>query len=177
MILHKTKCYLIGSMQYENGEAWREEAERRLHAMGVITFNPYKSPFINGPEENEETHANWRKALEEGRFEEVHEDFSEIRNADLSLVDRSDFLICYLKTSVFTAGTIEELSWAVRLKRPVFIVIEGGKEKVPFWVLGMVPAKYIYSSFEEVYSLLEKIHTGEREIDYKRWRLLRPELR
>ena len=97
-ILNRTKCYLIGSMQYENGEGWREEAEKRLAKMGVIPFNPYKSPFIGGPIETDETHAEWRDAIASGDYDSVHETMKNIRSADLSLVDRSDFLICYLKT-------------------------------------------------------------------------------
>lgn len=176
-VLNDTKCYLIGSMQYENGEEWREVAEQRLAPMGITTFNPYKRPFLDGPPENADSHTIWRGWLEEGRFDEVAEIYKEIRSLDLSMVDRADFIICYLKTSVFTAGTMEELSWAVRLKRPIFLVVEGGKAKTPFWILGMLPHKYIYSSFEEVYEVLRKIDSGQKEIDSKRWRLLRPELR
>lgn len=176
-VLDKTKCYLIGSMQYENGEEWREVAQAVLGDMGVTTFNPYKRPFIDGPPENSESHKVWRQMLQEGRYDEVAEIFKEVRSLDLSMVDRADFIICYLKPSVFTAGTMEELSWAVRLKRPIFLVMDGGKQETPFWILGMLPHKYIYSSFAEVFKVLEDINSGNKEIDSKRWRLLRPELR
>lgn len=175
--LWRTKCYLIGSMQYENGEAWRNEAETRLKNLGVIPLNPYKSPFLHAPKECDETHDIWRRAMAAGDFDFVSQQMKEIRQADLSMVDRSDFIICYLKTSVFSAGTMEEFAWAVRLKRPIFLVMEGGKAKTPFWILGMIPHKYIYNSFEEVYSVLDKIGSGEKEMDSDRWRLLRPEFR
>lgn len=176
-ILNRTKCYLIGSMQYENGEAWRERAESVLKEMGVIPLNPYRQPFIDGPPENEDSHTKWQSLLEEGKYDEVSEVMSKIRNRDLSMVDKSDFLICYLKTSVFTAGTMEELVSAVQKKRPVFVVMEGGKKKTPFWILGMLPAKYIHDSFEEVFDILGKINSGEKEFDGERWRLLKPEYR
>lgn len=176
-ILHRTKCYLIGSMQYENGEAWRERAEAELKEMGVIPLNPYKQPFIDGPAENESSHSEWQKLLDNGQFDEVTMAWKKIRERDLSMVDKSDFLICYLRTSVFTAGTMEELSNAVRMKRPVFVVLDGGKKKAPFWLFGMLPHKYIYDSFDEVYDILRRINSGEREFDGERWRLLKEEYR
>jgi hypothetical protein len=93
------------------------------------------------------------------------------------MVDRSDFIICYIDPNVFTAGSIEELVTAVRMKRVCFVVIEGGKKKTPLWIMGMLPHRYIYNSFEEVKNVLTNIDTGVKSIDSDRWRLFKEELR
>ena len=164
-------------MQYAEGRYWREDFSSFLHDLGVIFFDPYKKPFVNAPEETEDTHKIMFDLMENGDFDEVAFHFKKVRSFDLSMVDRSDFLICYLNPTVPTFGTMEELSWAIRCKKPVFIVVEGGKQKTPLWVMGMLPHKYIYNSFDEVKKILSRINDGTKILDSDRWRLFKPELR
>ena len=176
-VLNKTKVYLIGFMEYGDGRGWREDMTPFLRAMGVTVFDPYKKPFINAPEEDATTHAKMEELMEAGEYDEVAAHFKQVRAFDLSMVDRSDFIICYLNPSVPTYGTVEELVTAVRMRRPVFVAVEGGKKKVPKWLLGMMPHKYIYDSLEDIKGVLARIDTGDKEIDSDRWRLFSPELR
>lgn len=176
-ILNKTKCYACGPMQYKDGRGWREDMNVFLTKMGVTMFDPYKKPFINAPEEDENTHARMASLMNAGEYDEVATHFKQVRAFDLSMVDRSDFIICYIDPNVFTAGSIEELVTAVRMKRVCFVVIEGGKKKTPLWIMGMLPHRYIYNSFEEVKNVLTNIDTGVKSIDSDRWRLFKPELR
>lgn len=115
--------------------------------------------------------------IKDNNYGVVADHMKKVRSFDLSMVDRSDFIICYLNPEVPTFGTMEELSWAARCKKPTFIVIEGGKQKTPFWVMGMFPHKYIYNTFEEVVKTLEKIDDGKIQINSDRWRLFEPHLR
>lgn len=177
MILQKTKTYLIGAMEYADGRSWREDMEEFLVSKNITVFNPYKKPFINAPEENEETIRVLLHHMESENYEEVEGRMRNVRAFDLSMVDRSDFIICYINPKVPTFGTMEELSWAARLKRPVFIVVEGGKRKTPLWIMGMFPNKYIYNDLDEVKNMLDMIDSGKKEIDSDRWRLFKPELR
>lgn len=176
-ILRDTKSYLIGPMQYGDGRIWREDMTVFLKQMGVTVFDPYKKPFINAPDEDENTHKRMYSLMKSGEYDEVASHFKMVRSFDLSMVDRSDFIICYLDPKIPTFGTVEELAWSIRCKRPVFIVIEGGKQNTPLWVMGMLPHKYIYNNFEEVKSVLTNIDTGVKSIDSDRWRLFKTELR
>jgi nucleoside 2-deoxyribosyltransferase len=176
-ILSKTKTYLIGPMEYSDGRAWRLDMTEFLHEMNVTVFDPYKKPFINAPEENEQTHKLMAHLMAAGKLEEVHDHFKKVRAFDLSMVDRSDFIICYINPKVPTFGTMEELSTAVRMKRPTFVVVEGGKQFTPLWIMGMIPPKYLYNSFEELKCMLTNIDQRFIEIDSDRWRLFKPELR
>lgn len=176
-VLNKTKVYEIGHMEYGDGRAWREDMTKFLNKMGVTVFDPYKKPFINAPQENEETHNRLHKLMEDGEFDEVAEHFKQVRAFDLSMVDRSDFIICYINPKVPTIGTVEELVTAIRMKRPIFIIVEGGKTKTPLWIMGMINHKYIYNNFEEVKQVLTNIDNGTKSLDSDRWRLFKPELR
>lgn len=176
-VLNKTKTYLIGFMEYGDGRGWREEMTPFLRAMGVTVFDPYKKPFTNAPEEDEHTHKRMEALMEQGEYDEVAAHFKQVRAFDLSMVDRSDFIVCYLNPDVPTYGTVEELVTAVRMRRPVFVSVEGGKKKTPKWLLGMMPHKYIYDSLDEIKDVLTRIDTGEKEIDSDRWRLFKESYR
>lgn len=176
-LLKGTKAYLIGPMQYAEGRSWREDISGFLKEISVTVFDPYKKPFINAPEEDEETNKILQKKLRLGLYDKVAEHMRQVRAFDLSMVDKADFIICYLDPKVPTFGTMEELSWAVRMKKPIFMVVAGGKNNTPHWVMGMLPHKYIYNSFVDVKEVLADIHTERIKLDSDRWRLLKPELR
>ena len=176
-VLKKTKVYLVGPMEYQNGRAWREDMTIFLNSMDITVFDPYKKPFINAPEEDEDCHERMNKLMQSGEYDEVATHFKAVRAFDLSMVDRSDFIICYIDPTVPTFGTIEELVTSIRMKRPTFVVMAGGKSKTPLWIMGMLPHKFIYNSFDDIKKMLSNINDGTKSIDSDRWRLFKQELR
>jgi hypothetical protein len=176
-ILNKTRCYLIGAMQYADGREWRERITYDLKNMGVIALDPYKKPFITDVDEGEKIRERLSDLMEESNYEEVARIVKRFRSYDLSMVDKSDFVIFNIQPNVPTFGSMEELTTAVKMKRPVFIFVEGGKKKCPLWIFGMIPHEYIYDSMEEVIEVLQKIDSGEIELDNDRWRLFKEEYR
>ena len=176
-LLEKTRTYLVGHMQYAEGRDWREYVEKELFGMGVTIFNPYNKPFVKDVNEDEETRDKILKDMEEGHYNDVAKRMKRIRSYDLNLVDRSDFILAHLLPDVASWGSAEELVTAVRMKKPIFISMEGGKKKTPLWMMGMMPHKYIYDSIEEVVAMIKQIDSGDKKIDSDRWRLLRKDLR
>ena len=176
-ILKKTRTYLVGHMQYASGRDWREYAEAELSPLDIRIFNPYKKPFVKDVNEDEDTRLSIGHCMEHGYFNDVAGRMKLIRSYDLNLVDRSDFIIAHLLPEVASWGSAEEIVTAVRMKKPIFISMEGGKHKTPLWMMGMIPHHYIYDSIEEAVSMLKSIDSGEKKIDSDRWRLLREELR
>ena len=176
-LLERTKTYLVGHMQYASGRNWRDYVEEELASRNIQIFNPYKKPFVKDVDEDESARVKVHQDMENGFYEDVAIRMREIRSYDLNLVDRSDFIIAHLLPEVASWGSAEEIVTAVRMKKPIFISMEGGKSKTPLWMMGMMPHKYIYDSIEEVVDMIKKIDTGEKAIDSDRWRLLRKELR
>lgn len=175
--LYRTKTYLVGHMQYANGEDWRVKVEKFVAPMGVQVFNPYKKPFVKDVEEDEGAREKMLTAMENGWYNDVAKRMKQIRSYDLNLVDRSDFIVAHLLPDIASWGSAEELVTAVRMKKPIFISMEGGKKKTPLWMMGMIPHHYIYDSVEEILDMLKKIDSGEKDIDSDRWRLLKKHLR
>lgn len=176
-ILNKTKVYLIGAMEYENGEGWRNHVKSVLNPLGITTFDPYHKPFVDFISEDEEARHTLKEWMDNGEFDKVAERMKAVRRDDLRLVDLSDFFIVYINPKIPSWGSAEEIYWANRLKKPVFLVVEGGKTKCPLWIMGTIPHKYIYGNLQDVLDTIKKIDSGEKSIDSERWRLLREEYR
>jgi hypothetical protein len=137
----------------------------------------YKKPFIKDVEEDEASRQEMETWMKTKQYDRVTERMKTVRAYDLNLVDRSDFIIAHLVPEVASWGSAEEITLAVREKKPVFISMEGGKAKTPLWMLGMLPHKYIYNSVDEILDMLYAIDGGSKPIDSDRWRLLRKEFR
>lgn len=166
------RVYTVGHMQYANGESWRLKIATEFDKLGIIVFDPYKKPFVEKIEEGEDTKSKLQHLLDTEQYGEAQRIMRKIRSYDLNLVDRSDFIVSHIIPNVASWGSAEELVTAVRMKKPTFISIEGGKKKCPFWLLGMFPDKYIYNSVDEIIEMVKKIDNGQKEMDSDRWRLL-----
>ena len=176
-LLENTKTYLVGHMQYLSGRDWRQEVMDSLFALGITCFNPYTKPFIKDVEEDEASRQEMETWMKTKQYDRVTDRMKTVRSYDLNLVDRSDFIIAHLVPEVASWGSAEEIVTAVRMKKPIFVSMEGGKQKTPLWMLGMFPHKYIYNSLDEIVEMLYAIDSGQKEIDSDRWRLLRKEYR
>ena len=164
-------------MQYASGRDWREYVEEELKPLEIRIFNPYKKPFVKDVDEDEKTRLRIEQSMSYEHYSDVANRMKRIRSYDLNLVDRSDFIIAHLLPEVASWGSAEEIVTAVRMKKPIFISMEGGKTKTPLWMMGMLPHHYIYDSIEDVITMIKKIDGGKKEIDSDRWRLLRKDLR
>lgn len=164
-------------MQYLSGRDWREEVTEKLAPLSITCFDPYKKPFVKDVEEDEASRIEMETWMKTKQYDRVSERMKTVRSYDLNLVDRSDFIIAHLVPDVASWGSAEELTTAIRMKKPTFISMEGGKSKAPLWLLGMLPHKYIYNSLDEVTEMLYAIDNGIKPIDSDRWRLLRKEYR
>jgi len=176
-LLNKTKTYLVGHMQYADGTNWRNYVRPRLEKMGITVFDPYDKPFMKDVDEGNNIRSTLNSLMESHDYSEVQKRMREIRIYDLNLVDRSDFIIAHIIPDVASWGSAEELVTANRAKKPIFLSVEGGKEKCPLWLLGTIPEKYIYNNIDEILIVLDMINNEEISIDSERWRLLKPEYR
>lgn len=176
-LLDKTKTYLVGHMQYLSGRNWRKETTNSLAPLGITCFDPYEKPFVQEVEEDEASRMEMEEWMNTEQYDKVSERMKVVRSYDLNLVDRSDFIIAHLVPDVASWGSAEEIVTAIRMKKPTFISMEGGKSKTPLWLLGMLPHKYIYNCLDEVIKMLYSIDDGRKEIDSDRWRLLKKQYR
>lgn len=173
-VLDKTRVYLVGHMEYLPGQGrhWRNKVKESLSKLGIVCFDPYEKPFLCDVPENDDVIQDRRSRLALGDFDSVASEMKQIRSYDLNLCDRSDFIFACINPSVASWGSAEEIVTANRMKKPIFLVVEGGKSKTPLWLMGTIPHKYIYDSVDEALAVIEGIHNGSVAIDSSRWRLL-----
>tara|TARA_R110000796_G_scaffold19469_5_gene58429 strand:- start:64 stop:558 length:495 start_codon:yes stop_codon:yes gene_type:complete len=164
-------------MQYLSGRNWREEVAEKLWKLNITCFDPYKKPFIKDVEEDEASRQEMETWMKTKQYDRVTDRMKTVRAYDLNLVDRSDFIIAHLVPDVASWGSAEEIVTAVRMKKPLFISMEGGKSKTPLWMLGMFPHKYIYNKLDEIVEMLYAIDNGTKPIDSDRWKLLKKDFR
>jgi hypothetical protein len=67
-----------------------------------------------------------------------------------------------------TTGTIHEIINSDLYHKPTLIVCEEGKEFLPTWLIGFVPLRYLFSSWQECYDYLEEVNNGVHTQD-DRW--------
>jgi hypothetical protein len=175
--LNKTKCYLVGHMENINGQGWRDYAKVKLGEMGITCIDPYNKPFINARVEDESKRAQLKEWMASGNYDAVAEQMRQIRAEDLRICDLVDFVFAVIHPTIASWGTAEELYWSNRMKKPIFLTVDGGKQKTPLWIMGTIPHKYCYSSIDDAITMLKRIDSGEVETDSSRWKLLLPQYR
>lgn len=168
--LKNQRVYLAGAMDRvaDRGATWRDSITPFLEQLGVVVFNPISKPTDIGLEDSD-SHIIKTKLKKQMRYDELSQMMKTIRAVDLRLVDRSDFLIVNLDLDVHPCGTLEELFWANRQKRPIIIHMEQGKQNAPDWLFGTIPHQMIFSTWEEIKNYLLHINSSENIDTYKRW--------
>ena len=54
-ILNKTRCYLVGHMQYADPGDWREVVKKELKESNIVFYDPLDKPFISNIDETSNT--------------------------------------------------------------------------------------------------------------------------
>lgn len=181
-LLENTRCYLSGHMQYDQaGHEWRKIVSESLTPMGIKILNPYEKVFVdfNDPDskDNNGDYSHLKECVKRGELQRVHDEFAPRRNEDLRCCDVCDFSIVRILPEVASWGTMEEVVTLNRAKKPCFIVVVGGIEKTPIWLVSMFKPNYFYNDLNESIEMIQAINNGDKEVDSDRWRLLKSHLR
>ena len=168
--LNKQRVYLAGAMDRvpDRGSTWRDNITPFLEQLGIEVFNPISKPTNIGLED-EDTHLIKTKLKQQGRYDELSSMMKMIRSVDLRLVDISDFMIVNLDLNVHPCGTLEEIFWANRQKKPIIVHMVQGKNQAPDWLFGTIPHQTIFSNWEEIKAYITHIDSAENIDTYKRW--------
>jgi len=168
--LHNQRVYLAGAIDRveDRGQTWRDNISPFLQSLGVTVFNPIVKPTEIGLED-EDTHLVKTKLKSQKRYDELSSMMKVIRSVDLRLVDISDFMIVNLDLDVHPCGTLEEIFWANRQKKPIIIHMVQGKENTPDWLFGTIPHQNIFSNWDELKAYLGHINESENIETHRRW--------
>jgi hypothetical protein len=136
--------------------------------MGVEVFNPISKPTNIGMED-QDSHLIKTKLKRQERYDELTHMMKTIRSVDLRLVDISDFLVVNLDITVHPCGTLEEIFWANRQKKPIIVHMVQGKKETPDWLFGTIPHQMIFSTWDEIKEYLVHINSSENIDTHRRW--------
>ena len=168
--LYKQRAYLAGPMDrcLDRGKTWRDNLTPILQDMGIVILNPINKP-IDIAKEDAVTHLRKIELKDQERYDDLTKIMKEIRNVDLRMVDISDFLIVNLDLDIHPCGTLEEIFWANRQKKPILIHMVQGKKNTPDWLFGTIPHQMIFSTWQEIHDHLVHINTSNIINSYNRW--------
>ena len=152
----------------DRGNGWRDNITPFLENLGIIVFNPIKKPTDIG-KEDEEVQLLKKRYKKDLQYDELSRLMKSIRSVDLRLVDISDFIIVNLDLDTHPCGTLEEIFWANRQKKPIIIHMVQGKQNAPDWLFGTIPHDMIFSSWNEIENYLHSINTKSEIDSHNRW--------
>lgn len=178
-LLWNTRCYLIGHMQYSNGEGWRNEVKEQFKGRGIKFYDPYHKPFVHDVPEDDASRQQMLHWMETEQYDLVHLTMKSIRGYDLRNCDLCDWFIAVIKPEVASWGSAEEITTIIRQKKPLFLVIDHpkGKKATPLWLMAIMPHKYIYSNLQDAINTAIAIDDGIIKMTSDRWKLFTPEMR
>ncbi len=178
-LLRGTQCYLIGHMQYVNGESWRDDFTAFALKLGIKIYDPYHKPFIHDIPEDETSRQEMKHWMMTEQYDLVAARMKAVRGYDLRCCDKCDWFVAVIKPQVASWGSAEEITTVIREKKPLFLVIDDplGKRATPLWLMGVMPHKYIYNNIEEVKEMVTAIDSGVVKMSSDRWKLFKPEKR
>ena len=167
--LKNQRCYLAGAIDRvpDRGCEWRDYISNKLSDFGIQVINPLKKPSNLGVEDAE-TAIIKSQLKANKKYNELAEVMREIRSVDLRMVDISDFLVVNLDLKTHPCGTLEEIFWANRQKKPILIRMEQGKQNAPDWLFGTIPHEFIFDTWSSMIEYLNYINTTIVD-KHKRW--------
>lgn len=179
-VLNRIKIYLAGNLEnihltklnYIN---WRDKFEMLVKPMGIICLSPLKKTFKNFKNDSLQDNIDLKAKLADGKYEEVSKEMKMIRQKDLRLVDIADVLITYLDPSVPSWGTPNEIYLAETLRKPSYLILDGGFKNCPLWLTAVYSRDRIMDDIESMVKKLERLNEGSEELDNRYWRLLTEE--
>jgi hypothetical protein len=166
--LKGASCYLCGPIDFatDDGYGWRDQITPTLKEMGIKILNPLDKPII-GYLEDPDTREVRREKQASGDFEYVFNQ-RDTRAIDLRMVDHCDFMVVKYDPNDRPFGTIEELTWGNRLKRPIIVVTPGGAYKCSPWLIWCIGWRTIFGEMDDAIDYIKKIDSGEID-GGKRW--------
>jgi len=162
-VLENLRTYLSGPIEFDaTHHNWRTEpAEILRNRFKIDLYDPFADPKQQFSEELIQARKN-------RDFPAMQKIAGRFVSKDLSVVQRSDILIAYLPYKVPTTGTHEEIITSNRNKIVTLLVCPQGREFLPLWYYGYIKLKYMFDSWEDLYTYLDEVNNFQHTDD-KRW--------
>lgn len=177
-VLEKTICYLAGPIDDspDLGVSYRRyliDKSKELN-LGIRFLDPTNKITGLAADVGVEQDSI-QKCKKRGSWRKLTRLMEQIVRSDLRQVDLSDFIIVKIDVSLHQCGTYHELILADLQKKPVLVIVQGGKAKAPAWLFGILDHQLMFDSEDDCLEYLQGVNDGEIELNDK-WVLFRKEL-
>jgi uncharacterized membrane protein len=153
----------------DGGVEWRLRIRNTLCDLGINWLDPCDKPIDIGLEDLE-SRALRRKFKKNRMWDKVAELMKPIRCVDLRMVDVCDFIVVLIDVDNHACGTYEEIFWANRMKKPIFVMVAEDVTNIPDWLVATLPHEYFHESWESLFEHIERVdHDLAFEDKHKRW--------
>lgn len=169
--LRNTRCYLCGAMDRvtDGGVKWRLRIKSTLASLGINWLDPCDKP-INIGLEDMESRALRHEYKKKRMWDKVAELMRPVRCVDLRRVDVCDFIVVLIDVETHACGTYEEIFWANRCKKPVFVMVADDVTNIPDWLVAALPSEYFHDSWESLFAHIEQVdHDPAFKDAHNRW--------
>lgn len=136
--LRGSTAYLSGPMDFvasrasEMKHGWRNRVSEVLRSLGVSVFDPWHKPEVRGLYDYGREGIDTAARRETWTFEpgprgsegraRCSGKFWETMHVDLRMVDKSDFVVAYCPTNIYSVGTPHEVVLCRQQRKPVLFV-------------------------------------------------------
>jgi len=174
--LSKAIAYLAGPIDCaaDDGVEWRQQMTKVLEELGVKVLDPTRKLWDATHEIGKEKDRNIQ-LKKQGKYKELAVLAKRMRHEDLRCVDICDFIVAFVDPNIHMCGTYDEIFAAERQKKPILVVINGGRGCTPTWLFDVFPLDDMFDTFADLAERLENINNGSYGMD-TRWVLLRDHL-
>lgn len=171
--LKQHTVYLAGPIDEskETAHLWRRDMSEFLWENEIGVLNPCDKP--SGMHEGEDFVDYMNNLKDIGDFDKVSNEMSKIVRIDLHMVDLCNFVILYVNKDTHMCGSYGEQTYAALEKKPVIVICEQGKNKIPSWLFGTgMRHEMFFSNFEDAKSYIKHV-AYDYEVDcLNRWRFI-----
>jgi|TARA_R110000824_G_scaffold167062_1_gene343846 hypothetical protein len=153
----------------DGGVVWRQEITPRLKELEIGVLDPCDKPsnYATEDDNTRQTIESYKKAEDFGSVSNI---MKPICAVDLRMVDIAHFLVVNLDIDVHMCGSYHEMFVAIGQKKPVLIRCEGGKQRLPNWMFGVIPHDMVFSSWDKLMGYLHHVDSDNTVKHYNRWR-------
>ena len=130
--------YLAGPIEQDTddgGQKWRDSITVPLDKCNICVQDPCKTEPLATGMDVVTAQDQFNKWIKGGNYDIFAKKFKVIVDKDMRMVHRSDFIIVRLFPGIGTTGTIHEMAEAWRLKKPIYLIYYGAKNKISKWAL------------------------------------------
>lgn len=167
--------YLSGAMQFadDNGRVWRSEVKDKMVRIGIPAnqiIDPTNKPITSFYGQDLDAQFQELDKLRcEQRWSQVERLAKNTIRVDLRCVDISSLIYCHIDLSTPTFGTMDEISVARTQRKPVILVVPGGIDNCPYWLIGRCGKDSIFPNDDSAILYLNDVIHGNCSFNAKSW--------